>query len=162
MKFSVVTPSFNQGSFISQAIGSVLAQGDFDSEHIVVDNCSTDDTPRILKEFPSLKVIIDPDDGQSDGFNKGIKLASGDIIGWLNADDRYLPGCFKAVSDFFMANPSCDIVYGDYRLIEEAGNVLAYRKELRFDLFMLKYLHILYIPSTTIFIRRRVFEADNF
>ena len=107
-------------------------------------------------------MICEKDKGQSDALNKGFHQASGDIIGWLNADDRYLPGCFKAVSDFFMANPLCDIVYGHYYLINEEGKFLSSRKELGFDLFMLKYLHILYIPSTTTFFRRRIFEEGNF
>ncbi|MBF0570632.1 MAG: glycosyltransferase [Candidatus Omnitrophica bacterium] len=162
MKFSIITPSFNQGVFIEQSVGSVIAQGYDDFEHIVMDNCSTDETPRVLKQYRSLKVTTQPDKGQSDALNKGFRQASGDIIGWLNADDLYLPGCFKTVSDFFTANPSCDIVYGHYRLIDEQGRLLSYRKELGFDLFMLKYLHILYIPSTTVFFRRRIIDDGNF
>lgn len=162
MKLSVVTPSYNQAKFIADAVESVKAQEYPDREHIVMDNCSTDGTGAILKDYPYLKLIRETDQGQSDALNKGFKMASGDIVGWLNADDRYLPGCFKTVSDFFVSHPSCDIIYGNYRLIDEAGKVLSYRKELGFDLFMLKYLHILYIPSTTTFFRRRVFEDGNF
>lgn len=162
MKISIVTPSYNQGAFIADALGSVRDQGYENFEHIVLDNCSADQTPDILKENPHLRLIVEADKGQSDALNKGFKMASGDIVGWLNADDRYLPGCFKTVSDFFTANPSCDILYGDYRLINEQGDVRSFRKELGFDLFMLKYLHVLYIPSTTAFFRRRIFEDGNF
>jgi glycosyltransferase involved in cell wall biosynthesis len=162
LKISIITPSFNQGRFLASAINSVRQQNGLNYEHIIVDNCSTDQTLSVLKDYLSLKVICERDQGQSDALNKGFRLASGGIIGWLNADDRYLPGCFKAVSEFFIANPSCDIVYGHYRLIDEVGKVLSNRKELGFDLFMLKYLHILYIPSTTVFFRRRIFEEGNF
>jgi len=162
IKISIVTPSYNQGVFIEEAINSVQSQQGVDFEHIIMDNCSTDETGPILKKMRHLKVVGEPDQGQSDALNKGFKMATGDIVGWLNADDRYLPGCFKAVADFFMAHPSCDIVYGHYRLIDEGGKVLSYRKELGFDLFMLKYLHVLYIPSTATFFRRRVFEDGNF
>lgn len=161
MKISIVTPSYNQGGFIADALESVRGQGYEDFEHIILDNCSVDQTPAILKGYPYVRAIVEKDNGQSDALNKGFKLASGDIVGWLNADDRYLPGCFKAVSDFFTANPSCDILYGHYRLIDENGNVLSYRKELGFDLFMLKYLHVLYIPSTTTFFRRRIFDDGH-
>ena len=161
LNISIVTPSFNQGGFIAEAIDSVRSQ-EVKSQHIIVDNCSTDQTGSVLKAKGHLKILVEQDLGQSDALNKGFKMASGDIIGWLNADDRYLPGCFKAVSDFFTANPSCDILYGHYRLIDETGKVLSYRKELGFDIFMLKYLHVLYIPSTTTFFRRRVFEEGNF
>lgn len=160
--FSIVTPSYNQGDFVGETIKSVMAQDYPGVEHIVVDNCSTDRTNDILKKYPHLDLVCEPDQGQSDAVNKGFKKASGDIIGWLNADDLYLPGCFKAVSDFFVANPSCDLVYGNYRLIDVTGKVLSYRQELSFDLFMLKYLHVLYIPSTTTFFRRRVIEEGNF
>ena len=151
MRISIVTPSYNQAGFIAEAVKSVKAQAYADTEHLVLDNRSTDGTGDILKQYPHLKLICESDGGQSDALNKGFKMASGDIVGWLNADDRYLPGCFKIVADFFAANPSCDILYGDYRLIDEAGGILSYRKELGFDLFMLKYLHVLYIPSTTTF-----------
>ncbi len=98
LKISIVTPSFNQGIFIEEAIKSVLSQGYSDLEHIIVDNCSTDTTASVLARYPHLKVICEPDQGQSDALNKGFKAATGDIVGWLNADDKYLPGCFGKVS----------------------------------------------------------------
>ena len=162
LMISIVTASFNQGPYIRQAIQSVLDQGAGHVEHLIVDNCSSDDTPAILKEYPSLKLIVEPDKGQSDALNKGFKAASGDIVGWLNADDYYLPGCFEAVRGFFRDHPECDVLYGDYRLIDGAGKFLSAKKELGFDLFMLKYLHVLCIPSTATFFRRRVFEEGNF
>ena len=162
LNISVVTPSWNQEPFIADAVESVRNQGYPNVEHLVLDNCSTDGSVEILKRYSHLKLLCEPDTGQSDALNKGFKMASGDVIGWLNADDRYLPGCFKAVTDYFNSHPECDIVYGDYRLIDKEGKVLSRRKELSFDLFMLKYLHVLYIPSTTVFFRRRVFEEGNF
>ncbi len=162
LKISIVTPSWNQASYLKEAIESVSGQSYSDFEHLVFDNCSNDGTADVLKKYPYLCTVIEPDKGQSDALNKGFKAASGDIIGWLNADDKYLPGCFQTVIEFFKAHPECDIVYGNYRLIDGSGAVLANRKELPFDLFMLKYLHILCIPSTTVFFRRRVFEEGNF
>ncbi|MBI3601373.1 MAG: glycosyltransferase [Candidatus Omnitrophica bacterium] len=162
LKLSIVTPSYNQARFITEAVESVRDQGYPDVEHLVMDNCSTDATSGILKEYSHLSLVCEPDRGQSDALNKGFRMASGDIVGWLNADDRYLPGCLKAVADFFTAHPDCDILYGNYRLIDEGSKVLCYRQELPFDLFMLKYLHVLYIPSTTTFFRRRIFEDGNF
>ena len=93
-KISIVTPSSNQGQFIAEAIQSVLDQGHQNVEHIIVDNCSNDETLKVLARYPHLKVICEKDRGQSDALNKGFKIAKGDIIGWLNADDLYLPGCF--------------------------------------------------------------------
>ncbi len=161
-KFSIVTPSFNQGKFIEEAILSVLNQNYPNFEHIIVDNCSTDSTLEILRKYPHLRWVSEPDRGQSDALNKGFKMATGDIIGWLNADDRYLQGCFSIVADFMVKHPSIDIAYGNYRWIDEEGNILKKRKEIDFDLFMLKYLHVLYIPSTTSFFRKRIFDEGNF
>ena len=160
-RITIVTPSFNQACFIKDTLESVKNQGYDQVEHLVLDNCSTDGSLEIIRSYPSVHLIAEPDKGQSDALNKGFKKADGDIIGWLNADDRYLPGCFTRVVDFFNKHPDCDIVYGDYRLIDGAGKLISNRQELPFDLFMLKYLHVLYIPSTTVFFRR-IFEEGNF
>jgi len=162
MKISIVTASFNQGSFILDAIESVLAQNYTNVEHIILDNCSSDETPRVLARYSHLKIIREKDRGQSDALNRGFKMATGDIVGWLNADDRYLPGCFDAVLKGFVDMPSCDLLYGDYRFINVKGNLIRTRRELSFDMFMLKYLHILYIPTTTSFFKRKIFDEQNF
>lgn len=159
-KISIVTPSFNQGAFISQAIESVLAQNDTDVEHIVVDNCSTDGTSKVLARYPHLKVICEPDRGQSDALNKGFKAATGDIIGWLNADDKYLPGCFDRILETLDRHPEFDLIYGDYRFVDTQGRLIRVRKELGVDRLMLKY--VLYIPTTSMFMRRRIFDEGNF
>lgn len=166
MKISIVTPSLNQGRFIKDAILSVLEQDYPDFEHIVVDGGSEDETLEILKKYSSktdkLRWVSERDEGQSDALNKGFRMATGDIIGWLNADDRYLPGCFRKVAKFFEEHPEVDIVYGDYRFVDQAGNVIRLRKEIDFNLFILKYLHVLYIPSTATFFRRKIINEGNF
>jgi glycosyltransferase involved in cell wall biosynthesis len=162
MRVTVVTPSFNQDAFIEEAIRSVVSQGYPDFEHIVVDNCSTDGTSKVLARYPHLKVICEEDQGQSDALNKGFKAATGDIIGWLNADDKYLPGCFDRVLEAFAKHSEYDLVYGDYRFVDARGELIRVRKEIGFDPFMLKYLHVLYIPTTTTFFRRKVFDEGNF
>ena len=159
---SIVTASFNQGAFIAEAIESVLAQGYSNIEHIIVDNCSADHTAQVLARYPHLKVICEPDRGQSDALNKGFKAATGDIIGWLNADDKYLPGCLEHVVRAFRDQPDSDLIYGDYRFVDARGNLIRTRRELSFDHFMLKYLHVLYIPTTSMFFRRKIFADGNF
>lgn len=161
-KISIVTPSFNQGKFIELAINSVLKQNYPNFEHIILDNCSTDETVEILQKYPHLVWQSQPDKGQSDALNQGFRLATGDIIGWLNADDLYLPECFKKIAKSFASSPKSDLVYGDYRWIDELGQVIQLRKELDFDWFILKYLHVLYIPSTSTFFKRKIFEEENF
>lgn len=159
---SIVTPSFNQGAFIEEAIQSVVSQGFSGIEHIIVDNCSTDETPRVLARYPHLKVISEPDQGQSDALNKGFRLAKGELVGWLNADDRYWPGCFQNIWEEARRVTDFEIYYGDYYEVDEKGRALRARKELSFDMFMLKYLHVLCIPTAASFFRRRIFEEGNF
>lgn len=161
-KISIVTPSYNQGQFIESAIKSVLGQGYPNFEHIILDNCSTDETIAILKKYPHLIWRSQSDRGQSDALNQGFRLSKGDIVGWLNADDRYLPGCFERTSEAFSQHPEADIVYGDYYWIDEREHIIQSRRELDFDLFILKYLHVLYIPSTSTFFKQRIFQEENF
>lgn len=111
-EISVVTPSFNQGSFIEEAIQSVLAQGRNYCEHIVIDGGSTDHTLDILKQYPHLKWISEPDEGQSDALNKGFGIAKGDWILWLNADDVLLPGALKKMSDRIQEGLLADVIHG--------------------------------------------------
>lgn len=159
---SVVTPSFNSMPYIEEAIESVLAQGCAPVEHIVIDGGSTDGTLDVLRRYPHLTWVSEPDEGQSDALNKGFRMAQGELVGWLNADDRYLPGCFEQVAAYHAAHPGADVIYGDYRWVDAAGQVQQVRRELDFDLFLLKYLHVLTIPTTTSFFRRQVFDAGHF
>lgn len=86
---SVVTPTFNQGAYIRETIESVRRQTYRNFEHIVVDGGSTDDTVSILKSYPDIQWISEPDRGQADALNKALRLAKGDVIAWINSDDIY-------------------------------------------------------------------------
>ncbi len=126
MRISVVTPSFNSGAFIEAALRSVQMQrgtGDFDLEHIVVDGCSTDGTPAILEHFrPSLaRLVVESDSGPAAAINKGLRLATGDILAWLNADDCYHPGALGRVADAFRRRPSRALCFGRCRIVDEGG-----------------------------------------
>lgn len=131
---SVVTPSFNQASFIRETIESVMAQDYEHIEHIVVDGGSTDGTLDILRSYSHLgdrfRYVSEPDNGQSHAINKGVSLARGEIIGWLNSDDIYEPGAIRKVVDAFLNQPEHGVVYGKANYIDEAGQVLRpYRVE---------------------------------
>jgi glycosyltransferase involved in cell wall biosynthesis len=168
LSISIVTPSFNQASFLGEALVSVRKQSYEHLEHLVIDGASTDGTVGMLREYSArpnwrhLRWTSAPDRGQSDALNQGFGRASGDIVGWLNSDDRYLPGCFDQVSCMFEQNPEIDILYGDYRWIDESGNAYRIRREIEFSRFVLLYHRVLYIPTTATFFRRRVFEEGNF
>jgi glycosyltransferase involved in cell wall biosynthesis len=123
MKISVITPSFNQGLFIERTINSVLNQsGNFELEYIVIDGGSTDSTLDIIKKFGSrLRWISEPDKGQSDAINKGMRIATGDILAWLNSDDTYEPQALVRVCKAFRDH-ACEWCFGVCRIISEDGN----------------------------------------
>jgi glycosyltransferase involved in cell wall biosynthesis len=100
---SIVMPSLNQAQFLEQAIRSVLDQNHPEIELIVIDGGSSDNSVDILRAFENRIAywVSEPDSGQSDALNKGIRRASGDIIGWLNSDDSYQPGVFGDIAAVF-------------------------------------------------------------
>jgi glycosyltransferase involved in cell wall biosynthesis len=164
---SIITPSFNQANFIGEALESVRLQNYGNWEHLVIDGVSTDGTSDLLRhematqEQPKLSWVSEKDNGQSEALNKGFRRANGEIIGWLNSDDRYRAGCFDHVIKAFKDNPDADIVYGDYVIVDESGKVLKIRREIEFNAFILLYHHVLYIPTTATFFRRRIFAEGN-
>ncbi len=109
---SIVTPCLNRASLIREAINSVLDQEYPECEHIIMDGGSTDGTLELLQTYPHLRVTSEPDKGMYDAINKGIRLSRGQIIGLLNTDDLYAPGCFKAVAAAFEENPRALAVVG--------------------------------------------------
>jgi glycosyltransferase involved in cell wall biosynthesis len=155
---SVVTPSLNSGEFIEDAIRSVLQQQAVAGQHIVVDGASADGTVAILKRYPSLQWTSETDKGQSDAINKGFLRATGDLMGWLNADDYYLPGGLEAVARAAQEHPEADVIYGDCLFVDSTGRVVRSKVEHRFDRAILMYFGC-YIPSTSTFFRRRVIES---
>ena len=124
MKISIITPSFNQGKFIEDAILSVLGQNYPDVEHIVIDNCSGDNTQDVVKKYPHIKWISEPDKGQSDALNKGFRMATGDVIGWLNCDDLYAPDALSKVISAFENNSESQWLIGRCNMIDPAGNLI--------------------------------------
>ena len=166
-RISIVTPSFNQASFIGEALESVRLQNYDNCEHLVIDGMSTDGTVDLLRglaanqEQQRLLWTSDRDSGQSEALNKGFRQAKGDIIGWLNSDDRYRAGCFEHVVRAFDDHPDVDIIYGDYLIVDEAGKAIRIRREIEFSAFILLYHRILYIPTTATFFRRKIFDDGN-
>lgn len=164
---SIVTPSLNQATFLDDALLSVRHQDHKCIEHIVMDGGSSDDSTEILQghsETPGwehLQWVSEPDRGQSHALNKGFARARGEIIGWLNSDDRYRADCFTTVAKAFQDNPNVDIIYGDSTWIDLDGRVFRLRREIEFSRFILLYHRVLYIPTTSTFFRRRVFDEGN-
>src|SRR5206468_7084532 len=125
LSISVITPSFNQGTFIARTIQSVLGQGVSRLDYMVVDGGSTDQTVSILKQHEDrLRWVSEKDRGQADAVNKGIHQSSGAVIGWLNSDDVYYPGALRTVVAYFTAHPDVELVFGSAHHIDEHDNVI--------------------------------------
>jgi len=121
LRISLITPSFNHGAFIRRTIDSVLAQtGDFDLDYRVLDGGSKDDTVSILESYGDRVAWTSaPDKGQIDCINKGLRTATGDVVGWLNSDDVLLPGALARVAAAFARGPGVEWVHGRCRIIDE-------------------------------------------
>jgi len=132
VKISIITTNFNTDKYLEQAILSVLNQkGDFDLEYIITDGGSRDNSLNIIRKYDKevgegkwgshieFKYISEKDSGQSDGINKGLRMATGDIVAFLNADDLYIEGTFEKVVKYFKDNPDCMWLTGYCRIIDE-------------------------------------------
>jgi glycosyltransferase involved in cell wall biosynthesis len=141
MRFSIVTPSYQQASFIQQALRSVAEQG-VPVQHIVMDGGSTDGTKEILGNFePRLHTWVSrPDRGQTDALNQGVALSEGDVVGWINSDDFYLPGALQAVQERFEGPDRPDVVFGNMVEVDGRG---AFLREHRHDDASLESLLVL-------------------
>jgi len=122
-RISIITPSYNQGHFIEETIQSVLQQNYPDLEYIIVDGGSTDNTVEIINQYKSQIAywISEKDNGQTHAINKGLAVATGEIIAYINSDDYYLPGTFFKVAEAFQNSPEIDLLHGRCRYVNEAG-----------------------------------------
>ena len=119
---SIITPCLNRAEYIKETIESVLKQNYCNFEHIIIDGGSTDNTLEILSHYPHLRVISEPDRGLYDALNKGIQLAQGNIIGWINSDDLYDDDIFQEVVYKVKKFHSVEIIVGDSDLFEDSQN----------------------------------------
>ncbi len=115
---SVVTPCLNARDWLPRCIASVEAQGFDRVEHIVVDGGSVDGTVELLEGKPNVRWRSEPDNGQSDAINKGIRQARGSLVTWLNADDVLEPGAVECVLAAWRTNPDAAVFYGDCAIVE--------------------------------------------
>ena len=162
-KVSIVTSSYNQGDFIGRTIDSIQAQDYPDIEHIVVDGMSTDATVDVLARYPHLKVIREPDRGQADAINKGFRIASGQIFGFVNSDDLLEPGAITAVVDAIDPAAGRHVVMGRCLFIDEHDRFLGVEHPSAFE----SHRRVLEIwkghclPQPSIFWTREVWERSG-
>ena len=170
---SIITPSLNQGEFIDETLVSVLSQqGDFFLDYIIMDGGSTDNSVDIIRRYEQLlqrgswqaacrgisyRWSSGKDSGQADAVNKGLAMAEGEIVGWLNSDDTYLPGAISKVVAFMKDHSDAVMVYGNAYYIDKDGRVTSSYPSEPFSLKRL--MENCFICQPTAFIRAKELEA---
>jgi hypothetical protein len=155
---SIVTPSYNQAAFLEQTLRSVLAQDYEPIEYLVVDGASSDNSVEIIKRYGDRLAwwVSEPDAGQAQAINKGLKRAGGEIIAWLNSDDLYLPGAISQAVARMQANPELGMVFGDAITIDVQGRPIS---KLAFnDWGLVELMRFRIICQPAVFMRRSVLE----
>jgi len=129
-KISIVTPSYNQAQFLERTILSVLNQNYPNLEYIVIDGGSTDGSVEIIKKYEKYLSywVSEPDKGQSDALNKGFKIATGEILVYLNSDDIFLPGTLNRISLEFKKEIDIEVLYGNKLLISSKDEIISERR----------------------------------
>ena len=138
MRISIITVTYNSEKDIIPTIESVLAQKEPDLEYWIIDGNSTDRTVEVAKSYQSrmeaagilYHIISEKDGGIYDAMNKGIRYATGDVIGILNSEDWYEPYTIKTVREVF-AQTSCSLMFGDIRIFRTDGSVFVKKAKLR-------------------------------
>ena len=156
-RIAIVTPSFNQGHFLSATVDSVLDQNYPSLFYHVQDGASSDETVDLLKGYGDrISWRSETDDGQSDAINRGFRDIDCDIMAYLNSDDVLLPGTLASVASFFEKQPDVDFVYGHRIFIDYAGSEIGRAIYPAHDGEALKYAG--YVAQETMFWRRRVWD----
>ncbi|HEY2942614.1 MAG TPA: glycosyltransferase family 2 protein [Vicinamibacteria bacterium] len=157
---SIVTPSLNQGRYLAEAVESVLVQDHPRLELLVMDGGSTDETQVVLERYQGrLRAVRERDAGQAAAVNKGVRLSSGEILGWLNADDLYEPGAVSAAVAFLQAHPDVALVYGDAVFVDAADRELGPCVQVR-PFTYAELVHVGdFVAQPAAYFRRSAFDA---
>lgn len=164
-KISIITPSYNMLEYLKRCAASIdpVSGPTIPVQHIVMDGNSSDGTAEWLaaKPYAHMHGVSEPDNGMYNAINKGLKIADGDILAYLNCDEQYLPGTLDYVAAYFEAHPEIDLIFGDALLTRPDGSLIAFRKgyQPRWQFILSSHLYVL---SCTMFFRRRIIEDGFF
>jgi len=164
MKFSIVTISYNQAVFLERAIKSVLDQNYTDIEYIVVDPGSTDGSREIIRKYEDQisHIIFEADSGPADGLNKGFALATGDVLGFLNADDELLHGAISRMAEVFETYSNADVISGNGLVVDECGVVIRQSYSHKFNQYAYVHGACVLFQQSTFFTRYMYLKAGGF
>ena len=153
MKISIVTVSFNQARYLAEAMDSVLGQGYPELEYIVVDPGSTDGSRELIAARAGglASTVLERDRGAADGLNKGFARATGEVFGFLNADDMLYPGALQTVAAYFARYPEIDIAFGNGHVIDEAGKRVRHVRAMNFGVAHCLYGGAMWLQQATFF-----------
>ncbi|GAB4166505.1 MAG: glycosyltransferase family 2 protein [Planctomycetota bacterium] len=158
MKISIITASYNSAATIDECLRSVEMQQGADIEHIVVDGGSTDGTLEILQSHPQVKYISEPDRGMYDALNKGIRLATGDYIGTLGADDVLADDSVLRQVSQVCQTTNCDCCYGDLLIVDRENMSKVIRRWNSGKYSEGRCLYGWAPPHLALFLRRELFS----
>jgi glycosyltransferase involved in cell wall biosynthesis len=152
-------PSYNQSRFLERTILSILNQNYPNTDLIIIDGGSQDGSAELIQKYePYISYwASEPDKGQANAINKGFERASGDLVGWQNSDDLYLPGFFHTAAESFLAHPKAQLFYGNIYMIDENDEVTWGSKYVPFSVSHLIYLDW-NLSSQATFLRRELVE----
>jgi glycosyltransferase len=161
MKISIITIAYNSGHSISDAINSVLSQTYPDIEYIIVDGKSKDNTVEVVKSYGNRisKFVSEPDKGIYDALNKGVRMATGDVIGFMHSDDLFASNdIITKVAEIFKSK-DVDSIYGDLQYVykNDTNKVLRYWKSGKFSVRRLKMGWM--PPHPTFYVKKKIYDA---
>jgi glycosyltransferase involved in cell wall biosynthesis len=159
-QLSIITPSFRASNWLRLCIASVADQKGVTFEHIVQDSCSDDGTHDWLPRDPRVQAFIEKDQGMYDAINRGLRRARGEICGYLNCDEQYLPGTLSAVADFFAQHPDADVGFGNVVVVDTAGRYVCSREALLPQLYH-TWVCTLPVFTAATFFRRRIIDEHH-
>ena len=159
-EISIVTPSFRGGRWLPLCISSVADQG-VSLEHLVQDANSDDGTVEWLTKDARVRAVVEQDRGMYDAVNRGFRRASGNIVGYLNCDEQYLPGALARVLAFFKDHPDVEILFGDCLVVAASGDYICERRSLTPRLIHSWTASNLAFLTAATFLRRRALDTHQ-
>jgi glycosyltransferase involved in cell wall biosynthesis len=158
--FGIVTPTLNAERYLRSTLESVWAQRSehVEVDHVIVDGGSGDRTLEIASAFPS-RVSVGRDDGMYDALNRGFGLVSGEVLGYINADDEIAPGALRLVAEAFARHPGAMWLCGAVEYIDGRGQVLGRMLPVPLDVRSYAGLGWSCIPQQTVWVRRSFFAT---